>query len=198
MSDGPFKSPLPQDCWRPILERAENEGFTIRQLQEAIPLALATECRELPEGFLDRVKRTLEAARQPSLGLPNETSAVDGLADAAGGNPLAQVLTRWVEDALASGKTGEDAALDVLTAALRQCWSERARSMEEHAQREATDRHIAPRVRERLNRSAPSDDQLKKIAKGIFRVDGESVARSLPKHTEIEDGPAIHSGGDEK
>ncbi|MBX9865144.1 MAG: hypothetical protein K2Y42_20575 [Hyphomicrobium sp.] len=197
MSDGPFKSPLPQDCWRPVLERAENEGFTIEQLQEAIPLALAAECRDLPDGFLDRAKRTLESARQPSLGLPDETNAVDALADAAEGNPLAQILARWVEDALASSITSDDATLDVLTAALRQCWSERARSMEEHAQREATDRHIAPRVRERLNHSAPSDEQLRKVAKGILRVEGESVPRSAPKHTEIEDGPAIESGADE-
>jgi hypothetical protein len=197
MSDGPFKSPLPQDCWRPVLERAENEGFTIEQLQEAIPHALAAECRDLPEGFLDRAKRTLEGARQPSLGLTDDTNAVDELADAADGNPLAQLLARWVEDALASGITGDDAILDVLTAGLRQCWSERTRSMEEHAQREATDRHIARRVRERLSQSGPSEEQLRTVAKGILRVEGQSVPRSVPKHTEIDDGPAIESGGDE-
>jgi hypothetical protein len=110
---------------------------------------------------------------------------------------LAQLLARWVEDALASGITRDDGILDVLTAGLRQCWSERTRSMEEHAQREATDQHIAPRVRERLNRSKPTDEQLREVAKGILRVEGQSLPRSVPKHTEIDDGPAIENGGDE-
>lgn len=197
MSDGPFISPLPKACWNPVMERAVNEGFTIEELREAVPTALAAECRELPESFLDRLRAMLDDDGQESLLGPEESGAIEALCEAADGDALAHLIARWIEDALQSGREPREAILDAVTEALRHGWGDRARMMEEHAQRDIPDRAVAQWIRERLWEAAPTLETLQKIAKAILKIDGESVSRSAPKRTGLEQGPSLKRPDDD-
>lgn len=198
MSDGPFISPLPKPCWNPVMERAVNESFTIEELRQSVPTALAAECRELPEGFLDSLRAMLDDDGQESLLRPEESGEIEALHEAADGDALAHLIVRWIEDALQAGRERRQAILDALTEALGQGWGDRARMMEEHAQRDIPDRAVAQRVRERLREAAPTLEALQKIARAILKIDGEVVPRAAPKHTGLEQGPALkRPDGDE-
>lgn len=198
MSDGPFLSPLPQPCWNPVLARAASESFSIEEVRESVPTALAAECRELPAHFLERLRKMLEDDGQDSLLRPGESGEVDALHDAANGDALAHLIVRWIDDALQAGRDRHDAIVDALSKALRQCWGDRARMMEEHAQRDMPDRAIAQWVRERLREAAPSPEVLDKIVKAILQLEGQSVARSTPKRTGIEQGPSLKREGEDE
>jgi hypothetical protein len=198
MSDGPFTSPLPKPCWNPVLERAANESFTIEQIRESVLTAIAAECRELPRSFQEHLRTMLEDEGQSSFLRPGESGEIDALHEAAEGDALAYLIVRWIEDALQAGRERRDAILDALIEALRQGWGDRARMMEEHAQRDIPDHAIAQQVRERLREAAPSLEALQKIAKAILKIDGETVPRSAPKHTGIEQGPLLKREGDDE
>lgn len=197
MSDGPFISPLPKPCWNPVMERAVNEGFTIEELREAVSTALAAECRELPESFLDRLRAMLDDKGQESLLGPEESGEIEALYEAAEGDALAHLIVRWMEDALQAGRDRREAILDALTEALRQGWGDRARMMEEHAQRDIPDRAVAQWIRERLREAAPTLEALQKIARAILKIDGEAVPRAARKRTGLEQGPALKRPDDD-
>jgi hypothetical protein len=181
-----------------VLERAVNESFTIQELREAVPTALTAECRDLPEGFLDHLRAMLDDDGQKSLLRPEESGEIEALYEVADGNALAHLIARWIEDALRAGRERREAILDALTEALRQGWGDRARMMEEHAQRDIQDRAVAQWVRERLREAAPTLEVLQKIARAILKIDGERVSRSVPKHTDIEQGPALKRPDDDE
>lgn len=191
MSDGPFTSPLPKPCWNPVLERAANESFTIEQVSDAVPTALAAECGELPKGFLEQLRELLKDDAQNSFLQARESGELDALHEATNGDALALLIVRWIDDALETGCEQRDAVVDALCKALGQCWGDRARMMEEHAQRDLPDRAIAQWVRGRLKDATPSPGDLRDIARAILKLEGKSIPRSPRKSTGIEQGPSL-------
>jgi hypothetical protein len=191
MSDGPFMSPVPLPCWNTVLERAGNSAYSLDQLHECIPSAIATECRSIPPAFLERAKSLLGSENRNTLFDAGESGAVDALRDAAAGDPLALTIADWIEDALSCGRNGSEAVLAALLLALRDGWRQRSRMLEEHAQREAVDRAVAQFARDRLRQAAPSDAELERIARAILESDAREAPRTAPKHKGLEEGPSL-------
>lgn len=198
MSDGPFMSPTTKRCWQPVAERAALDSFTMAELREAVVPALAAEGRELPTKFREEARKLLCAPREGQLWTARESGEIEALHRSADGYELALSMVDWIEDALVAGRSGDQALIEAASAALSQCWTETSRSLEEHAQRQALDQAIAPRVRERLKGAAPTSEQIGHIARDLFKLDAEALARSAPKHTEIEDGPALLGTADDQ
>lgn len=197
MSDGPFKTPLSKKCWQPVADRAANESYSVEQIREAVPSALAGEFGELPDGFKRRLERIFVAGDSGRLIDPRESGEMDSLRAEAAGHSLAMLALDCVEDALGQGKQGNEALIDGTAAALEQSYGENARSIEEHAQRDHLDEPVTQSIRRRLEEASPSSSDLDAIARGLWKLAPERVPRTPPKHRALEDGPPLGGDSDE-
>lgn len=191
-------SPTLKRCWQPVAERAALESFSLQELSEAVRPALLAEGRGLPRDFLKRAAETLHPRPEAELWSPLESGGVEALRRAANGHPLALAITDVIDDILSSTQPADTVLVDAIATALRQCWDENARALEEHAQREAVEIEIAKRVRERLGKVCPDRTTLTDIARALLKLEGASSERIAPKRVELEDGPALIDTDDER
>jgi hypothetical protein len=197
MSDGPFKTPLSNRCWQTVANRAANENFTIEQIREAVPAALAGEAKTLPPSFIRAVEALLDAPDGDSLIDPRESGQLRTLRCEAAGSALAGIITDCVEDALGPGVTLKDAIAGSTAAAFGQCYEENARAIEQHAQFDQLGQPVIQLARSRLAEAAPTAADLDAAARGLWKIGESRLARTPPKHTAIEDGPDLGGDGDE-
>ena len=197
MSDGPFKSPLSKKCWQPVADRAANENFTLAELQEAIPSALAGEFRELPAEFKRLLERTFHDDEADRLIDPRETGELERLRREGAGFPFATIILDCIEDSMEQGQKGATARVKGTAAAFEQCYCEEARSIEEHAQRDQLDKAVSQTIRERLDQATLSGSRLEEIAGALWNPNETPLPRSTPIHKDIADGPPIEGGDDE-
>jgi hypothetical protein len=198
VSDGPFMSPPVKRCWQPVAERAALESFSLQELREAVRPALLAEGRGLPKDFLKRATETVHPRPEAELWSPLESGGVEALRRAADGHPLALAIIDSIDDALASNQPDDTVLVDAIATALRQCWDENARALEEHAQREAVEIGIAKLVRERLEKVCPDATTLTDMARALLKLEGASSDRAAPKRVDLEDGPALIDTDDER
>jgi hypothetical protein len=197
MSDGPFKSPLGKKCWQPVADRAANESFSVREVREAVPAALAREFGELPDGFKRGLERVFLASDSGRLIDPRESGEMERLRAEAAGHSLAMLALDCIEDAMDQGKRPSEALIDGTAAALEQCYGENARSIEEHAQRDRLGEAVTQSIRRRLMEASPSSSDLDVVARGLWKLALERVPRTPPKHRDLGDGPPLAGGPDE-
>jgi len=191
VSDGPFMSPTMKRCWQLVAERAALESFSLQELREAVRPALLAEGRGLPKDFLKRASESLRPQPEAQLWSPLENGGVEVLRRAADGHPLALAIADGIEDSLRLNQPGHAVLVDAVATALRQCWDDNARALEEHAEREAVEIGIAKLVRGRLANVCPDATTLTDIARALLKLDGASSERAAPKRVELEDGPAL-------
>jgi hypothetical protein len=197
MSDGPFKSPLPKKCWQPVADRAANENYTVAEVQDAIPAALSAEFRELPADFKSKLQRILRDDSAPALIERSVIAELESIRQDAAGHPVAGLLLDCVEDAEQSGEKGTRALIGGTAAALDQCYSENARSIEEHAQRDQLGKAVTRAIRERLDHAALPEERLRDIAASLWNLSDTKVARTAPRREGLGDGPPIDEDSDE-
>lgn len=197
MSDGPFKSPLPKKCWRPVADRAANANYTMAEVREAIPAALSAEFRELPADFKSKLQRILRDDSAPALIQRSVIDELKSIRQDAAGHPVAGLLLDCVEDGEQSGQKGTLALIGGTAAALDQCYWENARSIEEHAQRDQLGKAVTQTIRERLDQAALPEERLQEIAASLWNLSDTKVTRTAPKREGLGDGPPIDEDGNE-
>jgi hypothetical protein len=196
MSDGPFSSPLPKKHWRSVAERAATPSNTVTELREAIPASFISECRELPEGILKKVKRVLSQDEPDGLNVRTIPDEIARLRRDVAHLPLAASILDGVQDALERGHEGVDALVKGAAAALDRCYAENARAIEEYAQLDRRDEALTQYVRRRLEDAALGETELEAVARALVK-EGEAIATTPPKHDDIMDGPLIGDDDDE-
>lgn len=147
---------------------------------------------------MKRATETLHPRLEAEPWSPLESGGIDALRRAADGHPLAIAITDSIEDALSSNQPDDNVLVGAVATALRQCWDENARALEEHAQREAVEIGIARLVRERLGKICPDATTLTDIARALLKLECASSGRAAPKRVELEDGPALIDTDDEQ
>ncbi|MGE0769473.1 MAG: hypothetical protein AB7L90_23790 [Hyphomicrobiaceae bacterium] len=197
MSDGPFKNPLAKKCWQPVADRAANESFSAEQIREAIPAAFAGEFKDLPPDFNHGVERILADTAPNRLIDLRESGELDGLRRDAAGSALATLIVDCLEDALERGLSGERAIADGTAAALEQSYEENARGIEQHAQQDQLGKAIVQQIRSRLRGAAPTQAELEATARALWKMEESSVARTPPKHADLDEGPALGGNSDD-
>ena len=197
MSDGPFKTPLSKACWQPVADRAANESFSVDQLREAIPGALAVEAKELPPAFRRAIESMLSATAQATLIDPRQTGEVQAVRREAAACSLANIIIDCLEDALARDLPLDEAIIDATGAALQQSYEENARGIEQHAQLDRLAAPVVQQVRSRLAGAALSGPELAAAARSLWRIGDAPLARKPPKHSALDDGPDLSDDDDE-
>jgi hypothetical protein len=196
MSDGPFNSPLPKKHWRSVAERAATPSYTVTELREALPASFISECRELPQDIIKKVKRVLSRDEPEGLNLRTIPDEIARLRRDVAHSPLAASILDGVQDALGRGHEGVDALVKGAAAALDRCYAENARAIEEYAQLDRRDEALTQYVRQRLEDAALGETELEAVARALVK-EGEAIAATPPKHDDIMDGPLIGDDDDE-
>jgi len=198
MSDGPFKSPLSKKCWQPVADRAANASFSIEELREAVPAALAGEFGELPGSLKRRLERAFLADEGDRLIGTQESGEMEQLRAEAAGHASAMLTLDCIEDAIGRGLQGSEALIVGTAEAFEQSYNENARSIEEHAQRDRLDAAVTQGIRKRLEEAAPSLPELDAIARQLWKFTPERVSLTPPKHRELDEvGPPLAGAPDE-
>ncbi len=198
MSDGPFKSPLTKRCWQPVADRAVNDNFSAEEVRVVVPVALAGEFGSLPTGLKRALERVFLAGGEDGFLDPRETGELECLREEAAGHSQGMLAVDCIEDALGRGLRGSDALIDATAVLLEQCYADNARAIEEHAQRDRLEEAITQTLRQRLADCALSLSDLDALARSLWKLSDEPVARSVPKHRELDKGgPPIGGENDD-
>jgi hypothetical protein len=150
MSDGPYRTLSMRHACKRWAKRAQQSAFDPEHVAEAVCPALEAHwAAEVPDSVA-RLLRDICDNRQPSLLEDDQRNALDAARrETAGSGTLGAVLVDCVEQALAEGKSGEEALIAGAEAAFIERAVRDARTIEEHYQREAGPRSAA-RVHARL------------------------------------------------
>jgi hypothetical protein len=197
MSDGPFKSPLTKRCWQPVADRAANDNFSVEEVREAVPGALAGEFAALPAGLKRALERAFLSGGESGFLDPRETGEMESLRDEAAGHSQGMLAVDCIEDALGRGLRGSEALIDGTADLLEQSYGDNARAIEEHAQRDRLEEAVTQRLRQRLADCAPSSSDLDALARRLWKLSDEHVPRSAPKHREVDEGGPPIGGEDD-
>ncbi len=189
MSDGPYRSlPMRHACKR-LAKRAQQSAFDPNDVMEAVCPALEAHwAGEVSQGLMKRLRDICEN-RQPSFLEHDQRTAFDAARrETVGGGALGSVLVDCIEQALAEGKTGEDALKAGAHNALLDRSVRDARTIEEHYQREGSPRS-ASRVHGRIL-EAISRAPIEQLAAQVV-TRGASSNRSPAKHGGIDEGAPL-------
>ncbi len=152
MSDGPYRSLPMQPRWKKVAQLAENENFTIGDVQAQCEHALLQELsKHIPKEALRLVLASFEAGEKELF--PDQVSHdLSSARRLSHGSPLAMLFVECSESELAEGNVGMSGLMKALgvTAEVR---SQKAiRQMEEHYLRSPdASSQISATVRKRLH-----------------------------------------------
>jgi hypothetical protein len=186
MSDGPHRTLPMRRGWKRLAKRADKSAFNAEDVKDAVGPALSADWAvEVPRDFFEGV-RDLCAGR-PGLPLQIDREAdVEALKRAAAGRgSLAGVLADFAAQALAEGKTGEDALREAVRNTLHDRALRAARQVEEHYLRETSARRAAY-VRTRIEVGIATAG-LGDLA-GTLMTQGTSSSAAPPQHRGVDDG----------
>jgi hypothetical protein len=189
MSDGPYRSlPMRHACKR-LAKRAQQSAFDPNEVMEAVCPALEAHwAGEVSQALMKRLRDICET-RQRSFLDDNQRAAFDAARrETVGGGALGGVLVDCVEQAMADGKSGNEALKSAAHHALLDRAVRDARTVEEHYQREAS-AHSATRVHARIMEAigrAPIEDLAGRVISGAA-----SSNRSPPRRDGIDEGVAL-------
>ena len=187
MTDGPHRSLPMRRHWKDLAERAAKSVFSKEAVREALPYALKKDAREIP---LERVRDILGGGRQGKLFQEDRIAQLEDARNNCRGSALGNALINCAIEAVTDGLTGDKACGTALKNAFDEYTRNAFRGVEEHYQREGSDRS-ARFVRERLDAARRQCD-FGGLASEIMSSDkpANSTAR-LPKHTGIDEGPSL-------
>jgi hypothetical protein len=173
--------------WKDLAERAAKSVFAKEAVREALPHALKKDVGELP---LDRVRDILGGGRQGKLFQEDRIAQLEETRNDCRGSALGNALINCAIEAVTDGLTGDNACKTALKNAFDEYTRNAFRGVEEHYQREGSDRS-ARFVRERLD-AARSECDFGGLASEIMSPNklANSPSRLL-KHMGIDEGPAL-------
>lgn len=183
MSDGPHKSLPMRRHLKGFAERAANPARTMNEVAEAWLPALKREFAEAP---VKEVVDILGAGKKASLFAQDRISQLEALREKHRGSAAAKTLLDCGVEAASSGVTGEAAISAALENALESHTRDCFRSVEEHWQREGTERS-AKFMRDRLH-ATRQDCDYKAVASDL-----KSSEKPVPvrKRSDLDEGPAL-------
>lgn len=187
MTDGPHRSLPMRRHWKDLAERAAKSIFSKDDVREALPHALKKDARELP---LERVRDILGGGRQGKLFQEDRIAQLEEARNNCRGSALGNALINCAIEAVTDGLTGDNACTTSLKNAFDEYTRNAFRGVEEHYQREGSDRS-ARFVRERLD-GARSECDFGGLACEIMSPGKRANnASRLPKHLGIDEGPSL-------
>ena len=188
MSDGPHKSLNMSRSWKKVAERADNTAFDVDAVAEALPVALAQDCRAVPGSLILLLRELLDPAR-PQLFVDESILRLNDCRPASAGSPLA---LRFIESAIAvlnAGPVAADSLRDVFLQGFEANARQHGRQMEEHYLRKCRDPRRGPAVRSRLN-DAVSKASYSSLADDLV-ARSRPVAKAPAKQSGLDDGVGI-------
>jgi hypothetical protein len=173
--------------WKDLAERAAKAAFSPDQVCEALPYALKRDIMTAP---LEAVRDILDGGQQGSLFPEQRIEQLEAVRQDCRGSAAGNVLIDCAIEAVTSGLTGEQAFKLTLENAFEDNARSALRGIEEHYQREASDRS-ARYVRDRLAEARRQCD-FSALA-GDLMVSGKPPrgAVPLPRHSGIDEGPRL-------
>ena len=187
MSDGPHRSLPMQRHWRNLAERAAKSAFSPDQVCEALPTVLKADFRGVP---LDVVRDILGGGKHSTLFPDDKVVQLESVRRICPGSAAGGALINCAIDAVTKGLTGDGAFLSALENAFDDHARAGFRSVEEHYQREGSQRG-ARFARQRLD-EARRQCNLKSLAQEFVAADKRpSNTIRLPQHTGIDEGPQL-------
>ena len=187
MSDGPHKSLPMHPHWRDFAERAANPACAMEEVGEALVPALKREFAEAP---VEDVRDTLGGGKSASLFAEERVTQLEALRDKCRGSAAAKTLIDCAVEAASGGLTGEAATATALKNALESYTRDCFRSVEEHYQREGSERG-AKFMRDRLHATRRACDY--KTVAADLQSSGKPSAKParVRKRSDIDEGPAL-------
>jgi hypothetical protein len=189
MSDGPHKSLGMRPGWKKFAKRGDKAAYDCDQVAEALPDALIDDWRaERCSELIDRIKAVLKDG-QRHLFDQNDDGRLEALRGVSGvGYPLRMMLLDNIEQCIERGLATPDAILEGSKNTLQDRALRGIREVEEHWQRESTDRRAA-KVRQRLEEGT-AQTSMDALARRLLKIDPPSSS-SPPTRDGLEDGPRL-------
>lgn len=189
MSDGPHRTLPMRHPWKQLAKRADKSAYDSQDVIDAICPALEQDwAYEIPKEFMKQL-RSFCADQQPSMFGDYKDGDLEKLKRlTAGRGSLGGAVADFAAQALADGKSGDDAVHDAVHQALNDRVIRNARSMEEHYCRESSTRRAAD-VRSRLENGinrAPIGALAGRLVSGIA-----ASTAAPPKHQGLDDGVGL-------
>jgi hypothetical protein len=172
--------------WKQFAERADKEAYAPEQVCDAVPKALEQDWRAEVSDRLLREIRTIVGDTQSSLFDDQRVEKLEALRSGIAGHPLAGVFLDCAIQAVANGKTGDEAVTEAASAALTDRAARGIRQVEEIYRREST-HNRAMNVRERMESGIARAD-ISAIAGGLIGTDKAVQPRTFAKKTDLDDG----------
>ena len=188
MSDGPHKSLGMRPGWKKFAKRADKAAYEPDQVAEALPDALGDDWRaERCGALVDEIRATLDDRRQAQLFDQNNEGRLAALKNVTGaGYPLRRLLLDNIEQAVESGLATNDAILEGTKNTLQDRSLRGLREVEEHYQRESTDKRAA-KVRDRME-SGHAQTSFDGLARNLLKTEGSSPSPSPAKRDGLDEG----------
>ncbi|MFO1100774.1 MAG: hypothetical protein U1E81_21595 [Xanthobacteraceae bacterium] len=184
MSDGPHRTLPLRHAWKRLAKRADKRAYDSRDVIDAICPALERDCAvELTNDFMKKLRTVCGSGQLFGEYTDGDIEALKRLA--AGRGSLGGVVADFTAEALATGKTGDQAVRYALDRALHDRMVRNARSIEEHYLRESSARRAAD-VRSRLENAIPKAG-IGMLAAKLATAPASSKA-APPKHQGVDDG----------
>lgn len=138
MSDGPHRTLQMRHAWKELAKRADKSAYDSQDVIDAMCPALEQDwALEIPKDLIRKL-RSLCADQEPSMFADHTDADIEKLKrHVAGRGSLGAVVVDCIVQALADGKTGDEAVREGLHQALHDRFIRNARAMEEHYRREA-------------------------------------------------------------
>ena len=185
MSDGPLRSLPMRSAWKKLAERADKAAFSAEEVRDALPAALVEDWRkEIPDSIVRKVREILSNSQTDFFCDPKTKQFA--LLQEAAGYPLAVLFLDYVTQAVTGGLSGDEALEEAASRAIADRAARRARQIEEHYHRKATQGHAVD-VRQRIENGIRGSD-MEIIACSLVGIDKGEQPQRPTKQTGLNDG----------
>jgi hypothetical protein len=189
MSDGPYRTLPMRRRWKDVAERAEKVAFSILDVCDALPSAVAEDWRsEVQDSFVALAKEMVGDSAQQTLFQESPLKQIESLRHVAV-TSMERLFVDCLALAAADGLTGRNALSTAAEDALAERAISGSRQIEEHYHRRASER-MTTSVRFRLE-AAIGQTSLQALGESLLGLSTEPVTRRPPVKNGIDDGVSL-------
>lgn len=189
MSDGPHRTLRMRADWKKFAKFADNKACTPEEVASAAEPALAQDWNgEIPKALADTICEVFDD-EQRTLFSDQKILQLTALKAMTAGHELGDLFVDCAVQAAANGACGTEAALEAAGNALSIWGARHARQVEEHYCRKS-DADRASGVRSRIETALNAVSYVG-LARRLLNMDAGPALRSVPKQTQLEEGPRL-------